>query len=581
MKRDGLRNGMGLFAALALAFLTGFAVYRIFNFTYNLADDIIMRDIASGAFTGTPDGHLIFIQYVFGFLLSRLYMLNRSIDWYGFAIVGALFLGVAAILYRGFTAEKKLKWKVVYGGIVLCFFVIVLQWHVVWFEWTVSAAVAGGAALYLYATSMTDKRSVKIMDGVFIWLLLIVTMCIRKHIFYMVVPGFGLFFLWRFFKRDGKKIRPIFHELILPGAVFLSVGVIALTENLVYSGEDWKEYEDFNLLRSQVYDYSDTLMYETNPTYFDTMGLDEHDVRNLRHGAFYFVEGLDTEMMQLLSWEREIEKRGSESPKERLWAGISLSAREIVNPAFFWISIPLLLLLCGTVFLAFVYKKELLFPLFLFLIMEGALWFMLGIRGRLPERVSYSLYFVSFMGVVAILYQLIFTVEKKIGMEKRRERRILLTGILGICLCTAVIRGKIDYRDRCAERTGYQYFKDACKDDTDRIYFIENILADAVGGDMVTTHGDFRLNRCLTLGDWYSFSPIDKERFAVYGIENVEEAVLTDPRVYLVVPVVETPGFYGSYFTHKYPDAKVLLKECKVVNGRNYYLYQVRRRGEE
>lgn len=577
MKRDGWQSVKGLFVALVSSFLMGVIVYQVFGFTYNLADDIIMRDIASGAFTGTPDGHLIFIRYVLGFLLSRMYLLNRSVDWYGFVIVGAMFLGVAGILYRGFSAEKSLKWKGIYGGIVLCLYVIALQWHVILFEWTISAAVTAGSALYLYATPAADRKSARIIDNVFIWLLLVVTICIRKYVFYMVVPAFGIIFLWRFFKRDGRRFRPVFRELMLPGMVFLCFGMIALVESQAYQGEDWEEFNRFSLLRSQVYDYSDPVIYDTNPTYFDDMGLDEHDVRNLRHYALYFVEGMDTEMMQLLSWEREIEKRGSKSSQERLWDGICFSAREIVKPGFFRISIPVLLLLGGTILLALVYKKGLLVPLFLFLGIEGALWFMLGIRGRLPDRVSYSLYFVILMGVAAFFYQLILMAEKQIGEEKRREKQILITGTLGICLCAAVIRGRIDYRDCFKEPASYPVFKDACKDDTDRIYFIETMLADAFGGAMVTTHGDFRLNRCLTLGDWYSFSPIDKERFEVYGIENVEEAVLTDPRVYLVVPEVVNPGFYGTYFPHKYPDAEVIYRECKVVNGKNYHLYQVRR----
>lgn len=585
MKRDGCRHAIALLAALVCSFVTYFIIYRVFGFSYVIGDDILMRDIASGAFTGTPNGHLIFIQYVLGFLISRLYMLNRSVDWYGFLLVGAMFLGITGILYRGFAARKSLRWKGIYGGIVLCVFVIVLQWHVMWFEWTVSAVVTGSSALYLYATSITDKKSERIFDGVLIWFLLIVTILIRQFVFYMILPGFGITFLWRFFKRDGKRFHFVHRELVLPGLVFLCFGVIALVENLAYQGEKWEEFERFSSFRSQVYDYSDTMIYDANPAYFDNMGLDEHDVRNLRHYSLYLVEGMDTEMMQQLSWEREIEKRGSKSRMEYLWEqlknGVCLSVGQMVRSTFSWISIPLFLLLCGTVLLAFFYKKDVLAPLFLFIAVESALWLMLGMRGRLPERVSYSQYFVSFMGVAGFFYQLIFMAEKEIEVKKRREKQILVTGVLGICLCAAVIRSQLDYRYCRKEPSSYQRFKDACKDDTDRIYFIETIAADAYGGAMVTAHGDFRMNRCITLGDWYSYSPLDEERFEIYGIENVEEAILTDPRVYLVMPEVEDPGMYDTYFTHKYPDVEVICRECKVVYGVNYYLFQVRRQGNQ
>ena len=57
------RTGAALAASVLLAFICGFLVYRTTGFVYAIADDVIMRDIASGAFTGTPDGHLIFMQY--------------------------------------------------------------------------------------------------------------------------------------------------------------------------------------------------------------------------------------------------------------------------------------------------------------------------------------------------------------------------------------------------------------------------------------------------------------------------------------------------------------------------------------
>lgn len=94
MREKEYRIWPGLVVSLLLAFACGVFVYQVMGFTYDIADDIIMRDIASGAFTGTPDGHLIFVRYALGFLISRLYLLNRSVDWYGFVIAGAPFLGL-------------------------------------------------------------------------------------------------------------------------------------------------------------------------------------------------------------------------------------------------------------------------------------------------------------------------------------------------------------------------------------------------------------------------------------------------------------------------------------------------------
>ena len=92
MRETVKRTGAALAASVLLAFVCGWLVYQTTGFVYAIADDVIMRDIASGAFTGTPDGHLIFIQYGLGFLISRFYLLNGQVDWYGFFLAGALFL---------------------------------------------------------------------------------------------------------------------------------------------------------------------------------------------------------------------------------------------------------------------------------------------------------------------------------------------------------------------------------------------------------------------------------------------------------------------------------------------------------
>lgn len=571
MRKDGQRIGIGLALSLALSLIAGIVVYQAMGFTYAIADDIIMRDIASGAFTGKPDGHLIFIQYALGFVISRLYMLNGSVDWYGFAIVGSLFLGLAAVLYRGLTAEKSRVWKGIYTVFALLFFVIVMLYHAVCFEWTVSAAVLGSCALYLYATSLEENRWLKILDGVFIWLMLVLTYNIRYDVFFMVLPGFGIVFLWRFFRKKEKRFEVRLRELILPAAVFLAVGITILIESLVYRDAQWKEYQRFNDVRSQVYDFSGVLLYEGNPGFFDELGLDEHDVRNLRHYALYFVEGMDADMMEQISKEAWRQTFGGKGRKERVWGGACLAVKEMVSPKYFSVSIPMLAFLLGALALALIWRKGLLLPLFLFLGIEGVLWLYLGIQGRLPDRVVISMYLVMLGGLAGLFYRLY-----QMG-EQEKQKSVFLFGALALCLFGAVFQGRIAFRDSSREPSNYQLFKDGCKDDTDMLYFIETYIAEPLGGAVVTTHGDFRMNRCLTLGDWYSFSPIDRERFEVYGIEDVEEAVINNPNVCLVLRDTEDTGFYGTYFAHKYPDVELIRRDMRVIDGREYYLYQVQR----
>lgn len=574
-RADRRRVGTALGVSFALAFLCGVLLYHTTGFIYAIADDVIMRDIASGAFTGTPDGHLIFVRYVLGFFLSRLYLLNGSIDWYGFFMAGSLFFGLAVILYRGMSAKKSPAWKAGYTGVVLGLWGIGLMPHVAQFEWTICAAFPGAAALYLYIT-LRDREGRQLTDIILIWLSLLLTFCIRYDVFFMVMPGFGIAFLWKFVKRKRPGLLYSRKELFLPLLVFAGVGVITLIENGAYSGADWKEFWRFQDARSQMYDYSGVPSFEVAPAYFEEIGLDVHEVRNLRHYALYLVEDMDAEMMEALS--EESRRQTALGGKEQLKAGMKLSLRELTSPAYFPVSLPALFFFMGILLYAFLnHKRGVLIPLLLFLGAEGMLWLLLGFAGRLPERVAFSQHLIMMLGLAAYFFRLWMADKERIESGKNRRQSVTALAVIVLCLLGAALqlqRAVLQNREKRAADGSYQLFKEACKEEKEKLYFIETFMAEPVGGASVTTHGKPGISRCLTLGDWYTTSPLDEERMKALGIENVEKTVLENPNAFIVVRDVEDPGFLDTYFSYKYPGTKLVCQGVKCIGDRNYYLYR-------
>jgi len=585
MKENRNRVGIAFAVSLVLSFLCGIAVYQSMGFVYAIADDVIMRDIVSGAFTGTPDGHLIFVQYVLGWIISRLYMLNRSVDWYGFFMAGAVFMGLAVVLYRGLARRKSIWWKLVYSGFVMSLFVTGLVFHAAQFEWTISAAVLGASALYLYAT--IDEHAGKgeaFFESVWIWVLLVLTYAIRSSVFAMILPGFGIAFLWKFIKREGNRFLFSYRQIFLPFAVFAAVGLTILVECLAYQGNAWDAFGKFQTARSDVYDYYGVPAAEANPIFFEELGLDEHELRNLRHYALYLVDDMDADMMKTLSLEAKRQNGLEAGLKAKIKNGIKLAFEQFVEEAYFSVSLPMLLFLIGTVVLAWIYQKQILLPLALFLAAEGLLWLFLGFQGRLPERVAFSMHLVMLLGIAAVFYWLCKQTEtgncaKSFFCEQKKKlRKWLIFAGLMISLVSSVLQWNMSVKankEKLAMDRNYQLFKEACKEEEEKLFFIESYMAEPVGGAEVTANGNFGLNRCLTLGDWYSTSPLDEERFRMLEIENVEMTILNNPNAFLVVRDVQDPGFYAAYFENKYPGAELVCRDVKVIEGRNYYLYQV------
>lgn len=574
MRKDRCKAGLSLVASLVLSVLYGFAVYKAIGFVYAIGDDVIMRDIVSGAFLGKPDGHVIFMKYILGFALSRLYLLNNHVDWYGFFMAGVLFLALAVILYRGLSAGKSLLWKGAYAGLTISLFTAVMVFHAAQFEWTVSAAMLGASGLYLYATGAKQGKGQRILEGLLIWLVLFLTFCIRSDVFFMVMPGFGISFLWKFFK-DRKEKKICIQELILPAAVFLTAGAVMLIEAGAYGDEGWKEFQRFQTARTQVYDYTGIPSYEANPAFFEELGLSEHEVRNLRHYALYLIDGMDREMMEALSGESVRQNAAGTGMTGHMKEGILLAGGQFAKSDYFTVSLPALLFFMGTLLLAVFYERRALIPLVLFWGAEGALWLALGFVGRIPERVAFSLHLIALLGMAAYFYGLYLKKEAEITHGRKAAA---VSGILVLFLIGAAIQWKtavISNGEKIARDGNYQLFKAACREEPEKLYFVETFMAEPIGGAVVTGRGDFGQNRCMTLGDWYSTSPLDQERFKALGIENVEDTILTDPNAYLVVRDVEDTGFLGSYFAYKYPKLSLVLKDVKVIEDRYYYLYQV------
>jgi hypothetical protein len=70
---------------------------------FHTNDDAAMAALASGDFTGTPDGQLVFIEPLASYPLAWLYRLTGFVPWYGVALYAIhcfAMVAVADVLWR-------------------------------------------------------------------------------------------------------------------------------------------------------------------------------------------------------------------------------------------------------------------------------------------------------------------------------------------------------------------------------------------------------------------------------------------------------------------------------------------------
>ena len=144
------RMGTAILLAVLITAVYFLFVYQNLPFIYDINDDVAMRNVAAGVITGKPDAHLIFVKYILGLCISGLYGIFPGWDWYGIVMIGIILLSFALILYRGLVMDRSPLWKIAYVIASLLLFTCVGLWHITSFQWTVTAAFAGTAGIFLF-----------------------------------------------------------------------------------------------------------------------------------------------------------------------------------------------------------------------------------------------------------------------------------------------------------------------------------------------------------------------------------------------------------------------------------------------
>ena len=79
------------------------------DYYFDLNDDVLMKDILSGAYTGIPEGNNIQMLYPISAFISVLYRIVRGLDWYGIFLCFLQALCVFVITYKILEISKETK----------------------------------------------------------------------------------------------------------------------------------------------------------------------------------------------------------------------------------------------------------------------------------------------------------------------------------------------------------------------------------------------------------------------------------------------------------------------------------------
>lgn len=200
------------------------AVASLMDMRFEENDDVYMCMIANGVYGGVPDGHLIFINAIYGYVVAGLYKLCGSIEWYTVLFAICHILSMSIIAFFSITNTKLNRW------LRIAFMVFM---YVLWIRIIIRFQFTTTAAITCFAGCLALVQSKKKWSWVGVALILLSSL-IRYQATALV---FALF-------------APIlFREIILNRKLILRTGILVvlmiacfLCDKLFYQQPEWRDY---------------------------------------------------------------------------------------------------------------------------------------------------------------------------------------------------------------------------------------------------------------------------------------------------------------------------------------------------
>lgn len=524
---------------------------------YYLNDDVTMRSIVSGAYTGTPDGHAVYMKYPLTCLLAGLYRLSGGlgimVPWFDLLLAGCILLAGAGILIGCWEAmaEKGFRLQLLWGLTGVLVFAGLLLPQYMYLHYTIVAALLAGSALFLWETG--PKRGLPLV-------LLGLCYLVRSQVFFLSLPFLlvavldgllraGKAGLRREAGKQGKAL------LLLAAMTVLFWGI----HSIGYGSEAWQSYGKYNDSRTALYDYTDFLSTDRYQESYEELGLTWEQYMVLSYYDTMLDPTIDAGVLDQAVQQIREQKEGVSAGgflKQCLRAYYRHVRYDGRPYSLVWLG-------CyGILVLLLAFHKN-----WGRLLLTGALaagrsliWIYLIAQGRFPERIWISLYLLEILLLLGIL----FRESRENGGKSIGSRQQWLTGgvaVLCLALFGTVAPGQLQEADRRAQeqrskQTEWEILTDSLEGQESNLYLMDVFSAVTYAGELYEADD----GQVMLLGGWLTRSPLAQQRLAQYGAGDATEALL-QPGVYLAAAKEQDMTWLQSYLEKRLGEVRLQERE--------------------
>lgn len=532
-----------------------------FDHYYEFNDDVLMKDILSGAYTGTPNGLNIQMLSPIGLSIACLYRLSPHLPWYGLFLCGCHYMCILLMAYRIVRISPKLSSKLHVTVIVFLFVLGVLLPHIVMAQYTITVAIlAATAALYFYTIPTGRSGGKFILSAILPALLVILAFQIRTEMLLLMLPYIAVTGIARWSREKHPFDRDVAAGYV--GTVLIiAVGMIVsfAINAFSYSSGEWKVFLMEFDNRTELYDYQYIPNYEEHMEFYDSIDLTAADVALLQNYDYALDERIDGAVLgQVAAYAASL--RG-ETFISRLPGGI----REYVYRLTHFkdgVYELLTLFLYAMLIIAVSSDKDrtpkhkamiLIVRVGGLIMMRSISWIYIVCGRREPDRIVHSLYIIESI----ILFAMIITEFNGRLKEGRYLRLITIIvlmagGLVMLPVSVRRVRAHVEAQEQInrLDRAIAEY----CSAHPDSFYF-EDVYSTIIDGEsfnekMFEDVDNTIKNRNL-LGGWIANSPLYREKLALYGVSGVADAVLNNDNVFIICSDEYDMDWVSDYYADR------------------------------
>lgn len=291
--RERHRLLLSTIIVLALLLLT----WSLISVVFETNDDSFMMGYLAGAWTGKPEADTIFSLFLWGRIVSALYVVNAGIPWYTLIFLALIFLSLTAVCYCLMVSFPK--WG---EGVFCLLYFCMFLYYTVLLQFTMVSAYCGAAALSLLLIQKKEEgRRDCIIRNIVIFFFMLFAVNIRSKVGYLTLGSAAFAICLEIIRyllkaADRQKIKKAAASFIV---ICAAAGLSISTHKIHESRNGWEDFREYHAERARFTDYT-PLDYTSNQELFQQIGWSE-DFYQLLREWFLMDETINTETFQMIN----------------------------------------------------------------------------------------------------------------------------------------------------------------------------------------------------------------------------------------------------------------------------------------